>query len=505
MEKVLLEMKNICKEFSGNPVLKSVNIQVFEGEVHVLVGENGAGKSTLLKILSGLLQKDFGEIYFDSEKVEILNTKHAQNIGISMIHDEVTLFPNMSIAENIFLGEEPYVKMTRIIDNARMNKETNELLKCYNLDYPPHTLVKDVSINNQKVIEIIRVLKRKPRLILMDELTASFNDQEVNMLFNLIHELKQSGCTIIYVSHRMEELQRVGDRITVLRDGQNVVTEQIPSLDTGRLIKAVAGEKIKDRYPKINIKIGEKILRVENLNYRHLKNISFSVNRREIVGIAGLRGSGASTLTKALFGAYSDFSGDIYLDGKRLSLTSTETAVKNGIAYITQNRTTEAFFPNMGVYENVSLVNLKKFEDKLLLNKKKEREVIDQYIKEIGVKNFHRVSSVSELSSGNQKKLLLARWIFSVSELFIFNEPTASIDIASKVDIYNLINELLRNDCSIILNSSDFQELIEICDRILIMYEGRIVKELHRSSFNKEEIMFYAFGSASRDKPSDNI
>lgn len=502
MKKVFLEMKNICKEFSGNPVLKNVNLQVYEGEVHVLVGENGAGKSTLLNILSGVLQKDNGEIFINGEKVEILTTKQAQNFGISMIHDEVTLFPNMSIAENIFLGEEPYIKMTKIIDTAKMNRETAELLKSYNLKFSPNTLVKNISVDNQKIIEIIRSLKRTPRLILMDELTASFNDHEVTMLFNLIGELKRSGCTIIYVSHRMEELQRVGDRITVLRDGQNVITEPIPSLDTGRLIKAVVGEKLKDRYPKINIKIGEEVLRVENLNNRNLKNISFAVKQREIIGIAGLRGSGASTLAKTLFGVYNDYIGDIYFHGKKLVLNSTETAVKNRIAYITQNRYTEAFFPNMGVYENASLANLKKFEDKLLLNKRKEREIIDQYIKEIGVKNFYNVNSVSELSSGNQKKLLLARWFFTVSELFIFNEPTASIDIASKVDIYNLINELLRNDCSIILNSSDFQELIEICDRILVLYEGRIVKELHRSSFNKEDIMFYASGSSRHESPA---
>lgn len=497
MNNVILEMKNICKEYVGNQVLKNVDIQVYEGEIHVLLGENGAGKSTLLKILIGAIEKDSGEIFFEGKKVEIRNPKHAQNLGISMICDEVMLFSNLSIAENIFLGEEPYFKKTKLINTTKMNMETAKILQSFNLNLDPCTLVRNISINNKKIIEIIRIVKMKPKLILMDELTASFNEQEVNMLFNLIDTLKKSGCTIIYVSHRIEELQKIGDQISILRDGHKVTTMQISSLDTDKLIKTIVGENIKDRYPKINLKIGREVLRVANLSYKsHLKNINFTLKQREIVGIFGLRGSGTSTLMKTLFGVNSNYSGDIIYHGKSLTLNSIKVAIKNGIAYISQNMSTEAIFPNINIYENISMVNLKSVAGKLFLSKKKEMEIIKQYIKEIGIQHFQNVDSVSSLSSGNKKKLILARWLFTASELFIFNEPTASIDIASKVDIYNLINDLLRNNSSVIINSSDFQELIGICDRILVMYEGKLVKEFDRSNFNKEDLMLYASGSS---------
>lgn len=497
MPDTILEMKNISKQFDGNYVLKDASFSLGYGEVHALVGENGAGKSTLMNILAGVFPPDSGEMFLDGNKIGMENAKKAQKLGIGAIFQNYDLFYNMDIGENIFINQEPVINFgpIRFVNWRMVYKRTKEILEYLNINIDPRTPVKALGAGNQKFIEIARTIVDKCRIIIMDEPTAALTEQETEFLFEIIKHLKSTGVSVIYISHRLDEISHIADRITVLRDGLTVAIIDKEEYDSILLMKMIIGDKIKDRYPKLNVKIGKDILIVKNLcNEKFLKNISFSLRKGEILGITGLKGSGKTTLAKVLFGVEAKTSGSMYINGRKVEIKNTENAVNNGLCYVPSNRIDEGLIYKTSVANNIVVTNLKSIVSKILLSLKLKRKESEKYVKMIGINLNSLSEKIKNLSGGNQKKVILAKWLFRNSKIIILNEPTSSIDIAAKVDIYNILNELVMSGTSIIMISSEIPELLGMCDRILVMYHGGIVKELYRGEATQEKILYYASG-----------
>lgn len=478
MYEALLEMRKINKYYNGNRVLKDISITFNRCEVHALVGENGAGKSTLMRILAGVEKMDDGEIFIDGKKVNITNARDAQKLGISIIFQDDSLFPDLNINENLFVSNCPMKKLgpIGIINWKQINELTGFLLDKYNLKgVNPRMPVRYLGLSQRKMLEVIKAIIFGSRIIIMDETTSVFTEKEVDFLFETINELKKMQVTIIYISHRINEVKRIADRVTVLRDGKCIITESINKLNTERIIKTMIGDEIKDRYPKLEVSTGNEVLRVENLcSNSFLSDISFSLHKREILGFAGLSGSGKTTLAKCLFGVEPVNSGTIYINGKKEKINSTEDAIKNGLSYIPNNIFVEGLIQNASILQNITLTNLRKTKKHGLISKKLEAYIANSYIKQLEIKASNITELARNLSAGNQKKVLLSKWLFTDSMIFILNEPTSQIDICSKVDIYNIINELVLSGASFILISSELSELIGMCDRILVIYNGRM-------------------------------
>jgi len=489
-------MKKITKLFGDNIVLKDVDFSVNKGQVHALVGENGAGKSTLMKILAGVHVANSGEIYIDGKRVEINNPKEAQELGISMIYQETRLFPDLNVAENIFIRREPLKNKGgfRLIDWDKVHSETAKYLDYFGLKINPRASVNTLSLGQQKFVEIIRALSRNARIIIMDEPTAAFTEQEIELLFKVIQDMKKLGIAIIYISHRLNEVKRIAEKVTVLRDGEVIDTYEVSDVDLHKIIKAMAGKEICDRYPKLKIKHGKELLRVSNLSYEgRIKNISFNLKEGEILGITGLSGSGRRTLAKVLFGINRPYEGEIMLNGRVFKDMDTSKAIENGLCYVTGIGTDEGLILNAPVTENITITNLKRISKFGFLNKEEEvlkvRDLIERL--EIGANAY---DIANNLSGGNQKKVIFAKWLFTNAKVLVIDEPTAGIDVSSKVDIYNIMNELLLSGASIIMISSDFSEILGMCDRILVMYNGEISKVFEKGEATQEKILYYASG-----------
>jgi len=489
-------MRKITKLFSDNIVLKDVDFSVDKGQVHALVGENGAGKSTLMKILAGVHVANAGEIYIDGKRVEINNPKDAQDLGISMIYQETTLFPDLNVAENIFIKREPLKNKSafRLIDWDKVYSETDKYLDYFGLKINARASVNTLSLGQQKFVEIIRALSRNARIIIMDEPTAALTEQEIELLFKVIQDMKKLGIAIIYISHRLNEIKRIAEKVTVLRDGEVIETYKISDIDLHQIIKAMAGKEISDRYPKLKIKHGKELLRVSNLSYEgRIRNISFSLKEGEILGITGLSGSGRRTLAKVLFGINRPYEGEIKLNGKVFKDMNTNKAIENGLCYVTGIGTDEGLILNAPVAENITLTNLKRISKLGFLKKEEEgfkvRDLIGRL--EIGADAYE---VANKLSGGNQKKVIFAKWLFTNAKVLIIDEPTAGIDVSSKVDIYNIMNELLLSGASIIMISSDLPEILGMCDRVLVMYNGEVRKVFDKGEATQEKILFYASG-----------
>ncbi len=497
VSEMLLEMKNISKQFDGNYVLKEAYFNLYPGEVHALVGENGAGKSTLMDILAGLTPKDSGEILLDGKAVEIDNVKYAQKLGIGLVFQNYSLFQEMSIAENIFINQEPTVNLffMRWIHWKAVYKKTAQILKYLNIALDPKTPVSVLGAGTQKFIEIARIIANRSRIVIMDEPTAALTEQEAAFLFEMIQHLKSMGVAIVYISHRLDELQHLADRITVLRDGRTVATIGREAFDSSRLVQMIIGNEIKDRYPKLNVAIGKEAFIVRDLSDgKLLKNISFAVRKGEILGIAGLKGSGRTTLAKLLFGAEPVAAGNIYIKGRRVALRNTEDAAKHGLCYIPNHRIAEGLALEASVTDNIVITNLAAVIRHKCLSPKLKRLAAEKYVQMVGIQPNRLQEKVKNLSGGNQKKVILAKWLFKNAKILILNEPTSGIDISAKVDVYNILNELAMSGAALILISSEIPELLGMCDRILVMYHGRIVKELRRGEATQEQILYYASG-----------
>lgn len=498
-KKPFLQMKGISKFFSGVQALDNVELKVHRGEVLALLGENGAGKSTLMKILSGVYTKDEGDIFIDEKKVDIKGIKQAEELGISIIHQELSLLSNLKIYENIFLGSEKYKGIFNKLDKDYMRSESEKLLSTIGFTADVDTLAKDINIGEMQMIEIIKAISKKSKLIIMDEPTTALTEVETERLFKVINKLKSEGICIIYISHRLDEIFQICDRVNVLRDGKYVGEVKVKDTTKDDLITMMVGRKLEEQFPYKKVKKGDTLLAVNNLSYKNkVKNVSFEVRAGEILGLAGLMGSGRTELAKTIFGEYKKSSGDIYINDKKINITSPKEAIENGIAYLSEDRKKEGLILNMSVGNNISLCNLKKYENSIKkINKEKESKEIDDYIKKLSVKTPSANQIIKNLSGGNQQKAIIAKWIMISPNILIIDEPTRGIDVGAKKEIYEVLNEIKSLGKAIIMISSDMPEVLGISDRILVMSEGNLSGELSREEATQEKIMKYAVASSN--------
>jgi len=489
----ILEMVNISKSFPGVKALDKVSLRAFPGEVMGLLGENGAGKSTLMKILSGVYKKDEGIIKIDGKEVEINGIKDAKRLGISIIHQELSLLPNLTIYENLFLGNE-------IVKGFKLNKKdmiqkSQELLKKFNFNKSPKTLTRDLTVGEMQMVEIIKAISKNAKIVIMDEPTTALTEVETERLFTIINQLKQQNIAIIYISHRMEEIFRICDRITVLRDGTFVGEEDIKNVTKDKLISMMVGRKLEEQFPYVEVEKGKTILEVRNLSWKKIKDVSFNLKEGEILGIAGLMGSGRTEVAKLIFGEYKKEKGEILVEGKKVNINSPKDAIKNGIAYLSEDRKKEGLVLKLSVLENMMIANLKAYENKFKrLNKKKQLSDCKDYIKKLSIKTSSPYQIIKNLSGGNQQKVIIARWLLNSPKVLIIDEPTRGIDVGAKKEIYDILNQLKKQGKGIIMISSEMEEILGISDRIIVMHEGRITGEISRKEANQELIMKYAVG-----------
>lgn len=495
-KKPMLEMEGITKSFPGVKALDGVNIKAYSGEVLALLGENGAGKSTLMKILSGVYKKDSGKILIEGEEVEPNNIKEAEKLGVSIIHQELSVLPNLSVGENIFLGNEKFNKFSRRINKSILRERSKAFLEQIGSKVDPDTLVRDVSVGEMQMIEIAKALTKNSKIIIMDEPTTALTEVETKKLFEVIGKLKKKGIAIIYISHRMEEIFTICDRVTVLRDGQYVGDAKTSEVTNDDLIAMMVGRKLEEQFPYRKAKIGDIILRTENLQYKNKVNsVSFEVKAGEILGVAGLMGSGRTELAKIIFGEYRKEAGEIYINGEKVKISSPQDGIKNGICYLSEDRKKEGLVLGMSVGENMTLSNLVSYENSLKkIDKRKEREDIEEYIKKLSVKTPYPEQLMKNLSGGNQQKAILAKWIMLSPKVLIIDEPTKGIDVGAKKEIYEVLNELKASGKAIIMISSDLPEVMGVSDRIMIMHEGKVSGILSHEEANQERIMKYAVG-----------
>ena len=492
----VLELKNIYKSFPGVKVLEDVTLQVRPGEVHALMGENGAGKSTLMKILMGIYKADQGSIFLEGKETVIHGPKDAMSKGISMIHQELNTVLDMEVAENVFVGRELLKKgfeKLKIVDIARMREETGKYFREMNIDIDPRAKMRTLSVAEMQLVEIVKAISLNSRIIVMDEPTSAITEKEATVLFAQIERLKKQGVAIIYISHKMDEIFRISDTITVLRDGQWIGTKPAKELDNDMLIKMMVGRELTDIYPKDPVEIGDVILEVKNLSRgKKVRDASFSLRKGEVLGIAGLVGAGRSELVETIFGLYPKTGGQIFLHGKEVHIKSAADAIKNKMALITEDRKQTGLNLIVSVKENIASISIGKLSNHGIVNDKKINEVSEKYIKELKIKTPDGNAIVGNLSGGNQQKVVLAKWLLDEPDIIIFDEPTRGIDIGAKRDIYLLINNLAKEGKAVIVISSEMAEVMGICDRILVMAEGRINGEVQREEFSQEVIMGYA-------------
>jgi ribose transport system ATP-binding protein len=460
-----------------------VDFEVYPGEVNALIGENGAGKSTLMKILSGVYKMDSGAIYFDGKPVQIDSPKDAERLGIGTVYQELSLVPELSVAENLFLGSSLATNKAGLINWKRLHKEAHDCLKTLvDLDIDTRIKVKELGIAQQQMVEIARVASQNIRVLILDEPTAVLTNREVEKLFEIVENLKAKGIAIIYISHRLEELFRISNRLTVLRDGELVGYQPIEEVTPDGLIRMMVGRSITQQFPRQDFSAipKEERLRAEHLNRGEcVRDVSFVARSGEIVGFAGLIGAGRTETARLVFGADKLESGELYVHGKSVKIADTKAAIKNKIALLPEDRKGQGLVLSHSVKQNVTIVNLRSLCEKAgLINKKKEREVVSGYVEKLRVAVRDTESAVSQLSGGNQQKVVIAKWMFAGADIVIFDEPTRGIDVGAKVEVYNVMNELVREGKAVIMISSELMELIGMCDRIYTMCEGRITSEV---------------------------
>lgn len=487
----LLEMKGISKAFNGVPALRDIRLTLESGEVHALLGENGAGKSTLIKILGGIYSKDSGEIYINGNMVQIDSVEAARTNGISIIHQELMMLPQMSVYENIFLGQE--YKSKGFIKQGDMIKKTREMLNFFSLELDPNERLGHLPIAQQQIIEIIRAVSFGARIIVMDEPTSSLSDKEVDFLFSVIRRLKKENVGIIYISHRMSELDEIADRVTVMRDGGYVSTETVNNVSREELITKMVGRTLGDYYIHTHQASDEVIMKIDNYSDGdRVINASFELRKGEVLGFSGLVGAGRSELMNCIFGITKRMSGKLLLNGKEVSIKGVRDAMNVGIALVPEDRKLEALYLEQSVKYNLTIEVMDKFLKAGKYDAKTENEITDQYIGSMSVKCVSAAQRILKLSGGNQQKIIIARWLASNPKVLILDEPTRGVDVGAKEEIYEIIDELAKKGVSIIIVSSELPEIIGISDRIIVISEGRIRGELIREEFNQEQIMSLA-------------
>jgi len=500
MSKLILEMRNITKTFSSIKALDNVNLQVRSGEIHALVGENGAGKSTLMNVLSGIYPYGTytGDIIFNSNVCRFKEIKDSEKLGIVIIHQELALIPYLSISENVFLGNEQ--AKSGIIDWNETTTKTKELLNLVGLHERPDTLIANIGVGKQQLVEIARALAKDVKLLILDEPTAALNDEESNKLLELLLSLKKKGITSILISHKLNEVSKVSDRITVIRDGKTIETLEkgVDEITEDRIIKGMVGRDMSHRFPHREPKIGDTILEVIDWNVtdpqserKIINNVNIELKRGEILGLAGLMGAGRTELAMSIFGkSYGrDITGTVRMNGKPVELSSVSKAIDSGIAYVTEDRKNYGLVLIDNIKNNISMANLKKVSNNSIVEEHSENVIAEDFRKKFNIKSSSIMQKTGNLSGGNQQKVVLSKWIFTDPEVLILDEPTRGIDVGAKYEIYTIINELADSGKSIIVISSEMPELLGLCDRIYVVNEGEIAGELSRSEATQENIM----------------
>jgi len=491
-EDIKLRVSGIEKSFPGVKALDHIEFSVRKGTVHALCGENGAGKSTLMKIINGQYKPDAGQIFIDEKPVTIKDPIQAASYGIAMIPQELNYVPELTVEENLFLGRLPVGKFGKV-DWQKVHNDAVDFIKKENLPYGPKQKLKTLTVSDIQMLEIIKAVNNNAQIIIMDEPTSSITQREIESLFNKIDELKKSGVSIIYISHKMEEVFKIADDITILRDGTVVSTDRASNIDLDTVISRMVGRKMSNAYPKEEFPIGDNVLEVKDFNSKNtFANINFVAKKGEIVGFAGLVGAGRTETMRAIFGLDSHDSGEVYFKGKKLEIKSPEDAIRNGLIMLSEDRRQDGIIPVRSVKENASLANLRRFIHGGYTHKKQEENDVNKVFNEMNVKTPTLNTPISSLSGGNQQKVLLARWLLCEPEVMILDEPTRGIDVGAKFEIYKLMTDIVKQGKTIIMVSSEMPELIGMCDRIYIMSQGRIAGCLSKSEFSQESIMRYA-------------
>lgn len=495
MSETFLQMKHITKRFPGVLALNDVQFSLRRGEVHALLGENGAGKSTLMKILSGVYQPDEGEIIFEDKPVSFSDPLSAQNVGITIIHQEFNLFPELTVEENIFIGREFCIKNRWRLDEKQQRQATIEILQKLNLAIKPDTLVADLTVAQQQMVEIAKAISVNARILIMDEPTAALTETEIESLFRVTRLLKEQGTGIVYISHRLEELALIADRATVMRDGQYISTVDYECVKISDLIAMMVGRDLGNIYPRREaLQQRIPVLEVNGLTRKGVLNdINFTLYRGEILGFAGLMGAGRTELARAIFGADSIDSGTLKLNGKETVIKDISDAIQQGISYLTEDRKKEGLALNLSVERNIMLGNYPEYSDRFgNVDSRRCQQTSEEQVKALRIKTPNLEQAALNLSGGNQQKIIIARWVCKDTDILIFDEPTRGIDVGAKLEIYELMNRLVAKGKSIIMISSELPEVLGMCDRILVMRSGRITGELSAKEATQEKIMQYA-------------
>jgi len=506
MNTKILELDAVSKAFPGVKALDGVSFDVAGGEVHALVGENGAGKSTLIKILGGVFHQDCGTILFNGADIRFKNTHHSQQAGISVIYQEFNLLPDLSVAENIFIGREP--RRLLFLDWGKIARDTEQILGQLDVSLDPKTLVEELCVAEKQMVEIAKALSFATKLIIMDEPTAALSENEVQKLFAVIRTLKAQGTTILFVSHRLKEVFAIADRITVLRDGRFIATKSVAETDEKEIIRLMVGRDIGALFPKDSTYSKSTMLSVQNVNIRTsassvepniLKDVSFELHKGEILGVAGLMGSGKRQLAEMLYGLLPLDSGDIFLNGQRLNITSPQQAIALGIGFVSEDRKSDSIFPELSVLHNMSMAILRRLTRwrGIVLNLFQERKSLQDYTARLDIRYQNPHQKIGFLSGGNQQKVLLARALAANCRLLILCEPTRGVDVGAKAEIHSLINELAKKGVAIIMISSELPEIIGISDSCIVMYRGKITGHLSKAEMTEANIIGCATGQVT--------
>ena len=500
-KEILMELKHLTKTFPGVVAVNDVSMNFYKGEVHIVIGENGAGKSTLVKMIAGLYGIDGGEIIYEGSPFKPQNVLDAQRRGINIIHQELSMMQNRTVAQNVFAGREPVSGPLKVVDTKKMNRDCKALLDGLGLDIKPTDMVRDLSIAQQQMVEVTKALSTSNKMLIMDEPTSCLTQKEIDNLFRITRQLKEQGVCIVYISHRMQELQEIGDRITIMRDGAYITTRDADSIDMSEIISLMVGRKIENVYNRTYNAPGKEILKTENLEGLRFRRVNINVREGEIVGVAGLVGAGRTELARAIFGGDKITGGKFFFEGKEIKPSSNNChkAIASGIAMISENRKTEGLFINLSIKENIIEACMFKQFKGGIVNHRVMKKIAEDGVERLKVSTTSVEKKVFNLSGGNQQKVVIAKWLATKARLFIFDEPTRGIDVGAKSEVYGIMNELAEQGVAILMISSDLPELLGVADRVYVMKDGDITGEvLHTDGdFNQEHILSLAIEGSS--------
>ena len=485
-------MVDICTSFPGVKALENVNLKLKRGTVHALMGENGAGKSTLMKVLMGMYVPDSGRVVYDGREISRYTQGQAIGMGITMVHQELSYIPYMTVAENMFLGRE--ILRNGMIDKNAMCEKAKELLARVGVSLDPRVLMKDLSVSERQMVEIAKCVSYNAKIVIMDEPTSAITDKEVERLFAVLNDLKAKGVAIIYISHKMDEVLKISDEVTILRDGTFIDTFSTENINIDQIIVAMVGRELSQVYPEKRNKIGEQVFKVKGLKREGVfHDISFSLRKGEILGFAGLMGAGRTEIMRAIYGIDKLDEGELYIRDEKITIRHPGDAIKNKIGLVNEDRKGVGLVLPMSIKKNLTLSNLNKYFDGIVVGNKKEAELADKMMELLAIKAPSKEQLVQNLSGGNQQKVVLGKLLLDEAEILIMDEPTRGIDVGAKAEIYKLICELAEEGKAVIVVSSEMPELLGLCDRIIVLHEGEMMGEVRREDFNQETLMKWAF------------